>query len=199
MSFLAPSKNSWAFRRSWSIIYWLPTGIFLSSYFFHVKTVSGRSMQPTLNPDNSRWKDVVLFSKFAVHTTQEYGRDDIVTLRSPEDPRRILIKRIIAMEGDTVKTLPPYPDQEVKIPPGYVWIEGDEHFVSDDSNRFGPVSQSLIESKLVMVVWPPDRFGAAGRRTDYRPPRNAREERHISDAVKREQARHSRVRVPTTL
>ena len=79
--------------------------------------------------------------------------------RSPEDPGRVLIKRIIAMEGDIVQTLPPYPDKEVRIPEGYVWVEGlamqhlsafphltytplqgDEHFLSADSNRFGPVS-----------------------------------------------------------
>lgn len=44
--------------------------------------------------------------------------------RSPEDPRRILVKRILAVEGDTVKTLPPYPEKEVDIPQGHVWVEG---------------------------------------------------------------------------
>jgi inner membrane protease subunit 2 len=36
----------------------------------------------------------------------------------------MLVKRILAMEGDIVKTLPPYPDREVHIPQGHVWVEG---------------------------------------------------------------------------
>lgn len=32
-------------RCSWSILYWFPTGFFLSTHFYHVKTISGRSMQ----------------------------------------------------------------------------------------------------------------------------------------------------------
>ena len=48
--------------------------------------------------------------------------------RSPEDPKRLLIKRILAKEGDTVKTLPPYPDPEVVIPKGHVWVEGQSFF-----------------------------------------------------------------------
>jgi inner membrane protease subunit 2 len=122
-----------------------------------------------------------------VHTVGGYGRDDIVTFRfayssaqllprpkltlinsSPENPKRVLIKRILAIEGDTVKTLPPYPDREVKIPQGHIWVEGinhrlhllgffpltiklgDEHFVSDDSNRFGPVSPYCSSSRQLL-------------------------------------------------
>ncbi|KAF8192484.1 hypothetical protein BJ912DRAFT_924827 [Pholiota molesta] len=70
-----------------------------------------------------------------------------VVCRSPEDPKRLIIKRILAKEGDTVKTLPPYPDTEVVVPENHVWVEGvksfrnplgDEPFWTDDSNRFGP-------------------------------------------------------------
>ena len=36
----------------------------------------------------------------------------------------MLVKRILALEGDIVKTLPPYPDQEIVVPQGHVWVEG---------------------------------------------------------------------------
>ncbi len=69
------------------------------------------------------------------------------------------MKRIVALEGDVVQTLQPYPEQEVKVPPGHVWLEGkhthlyltsstqestngyvgDEGFRTIDSNRWGPV------------------------------------------------------------
>ncbi|KAK7049627.1 hypothetical protein VNI00_005658 [Paramarasmius palmivorus] len=65
-------------------------------------------MQPTLNPDSSPGRDVALFDRYAIHTRRIYQRGDIVALTSPENPERVLVKRIIALGGDRVKTLPPY-------------------------------------------------------------------------------------------
>ncbi|KAK1236716.1 hypothetical protein PQX77_000072 [Marasmius sp. AFHP31] len=154
-----PSEKNKEPSLLWRYVYWTPAVCILGDFFYNLKTVSGRSMQPTLNPDSSPRKDVGLFDRYAIHTLQRYQREDIVALKSPEDPKRTLVKRIVAMPGDRVKTLPPCKDAEVVIPPGHVWIEGDEPFHSDDSNRFGPVSMSLIESRLVCVVWPLDRLG----------------------------------------
>lgn len=36
----------------------------------------------------------------------------------------MLIKRIIALPGDTVKALQPWPDAVVTIPQGHMWVEG---------------------------------------------------------------------------
>lgn len=36
----------------------------------------------------------------------------------------MIVKRILAVEGDTVRTLPPHPDPEVRVPVGHVWVEG---------------------------------------------------------------------------
>jgi inner membrane protease subunit 2 len=36
----------------------------------------------------------------------------------------MLVKRILALPGDRVHTLPPYPDQVVTVPPGHAWVEG---------------------------------------------------------------------------
>ncbi|KAH9938556.1 peptidase S24/S26A/S26B/S26C [Fomitopsis serialis] len=115
-------------------------------------------MQPTLNPDTSPWRDLVLFDRFSIRTLRKYERGDVVALASPLNSK-LLVKRIIALGGDTVKTLPPYPDAEVRIPPGHVWVEGDEPFHSEDSNTFGPVPLALIDSKLIWIVWPQQRFG----------------------------------------
>lgn len=148
--------------------------------------------------------------------------------RSPEDPKRILIKRILATEGDIVKTLPPYPDHEVLVPKGHVWIEGiyhcisdyltthtrvllgDEHFLSDDSNRFGAVrflifvcsifffqptvkiSLGLIQSKFIMVLWPMHRFGFL-KSVNSRVNAGGQLDRQALAELRRNEIRHSRV------
>ncbi|KAG8899963.1 hypothetical protein FRB99_006342 [Tulasnella sp. 403] len=99
-------------------------------------------------------------------------------LRSPVDPSRRLVKRIVGVENDIVRTLPPFPQQTTQVPVGHVWVEGDEPFVSHDSNRFGPVrpshpqhtltlqvllfakiSTGLIEAKINYIIWPLSRIG----------------------------------------
>ncbi|KAJ6599186.1 signal peptidase [Mycena vulgaris] len=145
------------FRRVCRVLYWIPTAILLTD-LYTLKQVSGRSMQPTLNPDESLlWRDVAIFDRISIHTFQRYGRGDIVALKSPNNAKYELVKRIIAVEGDTVKTLPPYPEPEVHIPKGHIWVEGDA-FHSQDSNSFGPVPLGLVDSRLVSLIWPLWRF-----------------------------------------
>ena len=71
------------------------------------------------------------------------------------------MKRIIALEGDTVYTKPPYPFPKQIVPVGHVWIEGDhpEAGKNYDSNWYGPVSTSLIVGKIGGVCWPLKRAG----------------------------------------
>ena len=100
-SVFSSSMGLW--KRSWSVIYWLPTGIFFCHNVYNIKVISGPSMQvriysssipfpnsfnprcpskPTLNPNASTWRDRAIFNRFAVHTLGQCNRDDIVTFRS---------------------------------------------------------------------------------------------------------------------
>ncbi|TCD67673.1 Arginyl-tRNA--protein transferase 1 [Steccherinum ochraceum] len=144
-------------RWTLSTLVWLPIGIVFTETFYTVKTVSGRSMQPTLNPDSSLARDVVVFDRWSI-VLGNWKRGDVVALLSPSD-QKLIVKRLVALPGDTVKTLPPYPDQEVVIPEGHAWVEGDEPFRSEDSNYFGPVPLGLFDSKLSFIVYPFQRFG----------------------------------------
>ncbi|KAL0949694.1 hypothetical protein HGRIS_009731 [Hohenbuehelia grisea] len=172
----------------------LPIGAVACEYFYKIKVVNGRSMQPTLNPDWLLSRDVGVFDVFSVQAKHHYTRGDVVALVSPMNPERMLIKRILAVEGDVVQTLPPYPDPTVIIPKGHVWVEGDESFRTDDSNRFGPVPSALIESKLISIIWPLNRFGVFRSKPSINmdgldePSR-----RHQKDAVDRDRWRDSRV------
>ncbi|KAG1863419.1 peptidase S24/S26A/S26B/S26C [Suillus tomentosus] len=195
-------------RRAWALIgrplrwiYWLPLGLGFTQYFYTLKTVRGRSMQPTLNPDTSSWDDIVIFDRYSINSGEPIRKGDIVALRDPINSRKMLVKRVVAVAGDIVKTLPPYPDAEVFIPEGHVWVEGDEPFRTLDSNKFGPVPLALLDSKLMYIVWPLDRIGP------LRPPISpvskkgaSRDFRWYSDmaAFEREQRRQSRVTTRST-
>ncbi|KAJ7699957.1 peptidase S24/S26A/S26B/S26C [Mycena rosella] len=160
-------------RHAWRVLYWLPSLVLLREVGV-LKLVSGRSMQPILNPDESLlWRDVAIFDRISMHTHRPYRRGDIVALKSPSDAKYELVKRIIAIEGDIVQTLPRlvlailqhrnlsfgsrYPDPEVCVPQGHVWVEGDA-FHSQDSNSFGPVPLGLVDARLVCLIWPWWRF-----------------------------------------
>lgn len=41
-------------------------------------------------------------------------------------PDEVLVKRVVALPGEVIQTLPPYPLEEVKVPEGHIWVEGNE-------------------------------------------------------------------------
>uniref|UniRef100_A0A663MXE4 Mitochondrial inner membrane protease subunit 2 n=1 Tax=Athene cunicularia TaxID=194338 RepID=A0A663MXE4_ATHCN len=68
-----------------------------------------------------------------------------------------IIKRVIALEGDIIKTIG-YKKKYVKVPHGHIWVEGDHHGHSFDSNAFGPVSLGLLHARATHILWPPQRW-----------------------------------------
>ncbi|XP_049498920.1 mitochondrial inner membrane protease subunit 2 isoform X3 [Panthera uncia] len=105
-----------------------------------VARVEGASMQPSLNPGGSQSSDVVLLNHWKVRNF-EVQRGDIVSLVSPKNPEQKIIKRVIALEGDIVKTMG-HKNRYVKVPRGHIWVEGDHHGHSFDSNSFGPQEET---------------------------------------------------------
>jgi inner membrane protease subunit 2 len=101
------------------------------------------AQQPTLNPDTSGLRqDVVLLDRSPTWSPRQLQRGDVVLFHSPHQPDTLSVKRIVALEGDTIKTLRTYPDATVQVPRGHAWVEGDEPFHSRDSNYYGPVRRS---------------------------------------------------------
>ncbi|KAI6873120.1 hypothetical protein KC338_g1760 [Hortaea werneckii] len=142
-------------------------------------SVTGGSMEPTLSPlDNTTGqKDYVLWNKWEIES--KIRRGDIVLFSLPGRPDDHGTKRVIATEGDTVildprrrpkdeasgRDLPESTGwdmykRRVEIPPGHVWVEGDNWRKTRDSNWYGPISKSLIQGKASAVVWPWDRSGS---------------------------------------
>ncbi|KAK1280154.1 hypothetical protein QJS04_geneDACA004840 [Acorus gramineus] len=101
--------------------------------------VYGTSMYPTLNESG----DVVLIER----VSPRLGRvrsGDVVHLRSPRIPKRIVCKRVVAVEGDPV----PGSFFDRTVPEGHVWVEGDNPYTSRDSRDFGPVPTQMVEGRV---------------------------------------------------
>jgi len=87
-----------------------------------------------------------------------------------------LIKRVIGLPGETVQGLngrvyidgdaldEPYLPKgtytsnfgPIVVPPGHVWVMGDNRTDSSDSRVFGPIAESTIVGRAVWRVWPLD-------------------------------------------
>lgn len=70
------------------------------------------------------------------------------------------VKRVVALEGDVVRTRAPYPVATVRVPHGHVWVEGDgPPGTSLDSNTYGPVSRRLLTGRVTHVALPLRKLG----------------------------------------
>ncbi|GAA5859648.1 hypothetical protein JCM8547_006178 [Rhodosporidiobolus lusitaniae] len=130
-------------------------------------------MQPTFNPDTSHmYRDIVLVNRLAAfesaHGDQSgFKPGDVVAMKSPLNPENLVIKRLIALPGTLVRTLPPYLEKTVRVPQGHCWIEGDERFHSRDSSQLGPVPLGCMEGRVDWILWPPSRFGPVAERPGW--------------------------------
>jgi signal peptidase I len=136
------------------------------------------SMLPTI-----QLGDQVLANKF-VYRFRSPSRPDIVVFDDPTGQVDTLIKRVIAVGGQTVDLrsgkvvvdgtpldepythgLPSQPLMPsdvvfpVKIPAGYVWMMGDNRTDSQDSRFFGPVPMSAVHGRAFFIYWPFSRIG----------------------------------------
>lgn len=134
----------------------IPASVTLFDLCGYVAKVEGCSMQPALNPPDWKMSDYVLLNRWGIRQ-YNFQRGEIVCLTCPSNPGQKIIKRIIGLEGDTIKT-PGYRSRLVTVPQGHCWVEGDHHGLSLDSNVFGPVALGLINARASYVVWPPRRW-----------------------------------------
>ena len=93
----------------------------------------------------------------------DISRGDLLIYISPKDPDELLIKRVIALENDLVRTDGRWAEETgnddlVRIPRGHAWLQGDNLSNTVDSNKYGPVSLGLTIGVATHIVWPPGRI-----------------------------------------
>uniref|UniRef100_A0A7S0UIF4 Peptidase S26 domain-containing protein n=1 Tax=Polytomella parva TaxID=51329 RepID=A0A7S0UIF4_9CHLO len=123
-----------------------------SSYIASSIVPVGRSMQPTIESEG----DVLLVEHVSVNFNR-LSIGDVVTSVSPDNPRDLVCKRIVALEGEVVE-IPPswkYPfGASTLVPKGHVWLQGDNPSVSKDSRIYGSVPINMIEGRVFLRCWP---------------------------------------------
>jgi signal peptidase I len=140
------------------------------------------SMHPTLQRN-----DRILVNKLA-YRFAPVQRDDVVVFRAPPAASRTeselpareeeFVKRVVGLPGDTVEIhdgllyvngephelpnlreraeyeFPPY-----VVPPGRLFVLGDNRNHSNDSHRWGSLETSRVIGRVAFIYWPPGRLG----------------------------------------
>jgi signal peptidase I len=144
--------------------------------FFRIPQVDGRSMLPSITDGSHVLIDTLSYGLRLgpiVVGARPIMRGDVVAFRTPAGDGHILLKRVVALPGDTIalvngttfvngRPFVPAPGiigdtsnlRPQTVPPGRLFVLGDDRPDSVDSRAFGPVSEAAIVGKALFVIWP---------------------------------------------
>jgi len=131
----------------------------------HPYRAMSEAMSPTIHAGD------ILIPDFGAYRDQTIARGDIITYIAPDSPSgRPFVGRIVAIDGDTVRIANGklyvndapveepylaepiyYTAEELTVPPGHVYVLGDNRNDSNDSHLFGPVRVDAIQAKVVEI------------------------------------------------
>ncbi|WP_282939366.1 signal peptidase I [Paenibacillus sp. RC67] len=156
-----------------SVVVALLIVLLIHQYGFHLSTVKGASMQPTI--EEGEW----LFINKTILWIGSPKRGDVVVVREPDgidSEHQYLVKRVVAVAGDEVyikqgklfvngeESEEAYTDTLIedgrfdpyKVEVGHVFVMGDNRHrhASYDSRSFGAVSLNQVEGRAEWIVWP---------------------------------------------
>lgn len=156
--------------------------IALRTFVFVPYEIPSGSMEDTIMTGD------MVFSEKVTYYMRAPQQGDIVTFDDPEVEGRTLIKRVIAVGGQTVNLVDghvvvdgvvldePYtlgkesnplnrtaPGVDISfpytVPDGSVWVMGDNRTSSQDSRYFGAIPVSSITGRAALIYWPANDFG----------------------------------------
>ena len=154
--------------------------LIIRAFVVQAYKIPSGSMIPTL-----LLGDKLFVNKF-VYRFREPRRWEIIVFKSPEEPKKDFIKRLIATEGETVEIrdgaiyvnsflqTPPdeirnnfyynqepfaAPGQAITVPEDSYFVLGDNSLSSRDSRYWGFVPKKKLIGKAFLRWWPPRRIG----------------------------------------
>ncbi|KAK9842321.1 hypothetical protein WJX81_006527 [Elliptochloris bilobata] len=135
----------------------------IHEFVFELSIAYGPSMMPTIDSIG----DVLVVDKWSAWRRKiEVG--DVVLALSARTPHDRIIKRVLGMEGDIVRVLPtsrrPEGGGKQLVPPGHVWLQGDNTLNSTDSRDFGPVPYNMVLGRVVFKIAPLGKMGFIERK-----------------------------------
>lgn len=149
----------------------------LRTFVFVPYEIPSGSMEETIMTGD------MVFSEKISYYAREPQRGDIVTFDDPEVAGRTLIKRVIAVGGQTVDLQDGYvvvdgvvldepytngkesfplartaPGKDIAfpytVPEGELWVMGDNRTASQDSRYFGSIPVKSVTGRGAMIYWP---------------------------------------------
>jgi len=127
----------WSPSAHYRLVTGLLTGAVVACAWHRVARVevTGDSMRPTLVPGD----------RLVVVRGRRARPGDLVTLPDPRSPQRVVVKRVLRVDGDGVA------------------VGGDNPDASTDSRTFGPVPARSIRGRVVYRYFPEERRGRPQR------------------------------------
>jgi signal peptidase I len=149
----------------------------LMKFVFSAIKINGKSMSPTLEDG-----DRVIISKINIRNS--IRRFDIVVMHNPRQKKKPLVKRVIALPGESIELkngrvyinrkllqqhfikspgallTDPLKGEPLILKSGQFFVMGDNRNFSKDSRVFGAVPVQLIYGKATFRYWPLSKFGS---------------------------------------
>ena len=112
-------------------------------------------MCPTLDHRDN----LVMLDCFTTQFVREPVKGEVIMAKNPYKPGNTIIKRVINTEGELADVFSHKDGKniQVEIPPGHIWVEGDNKENSKDSRDFGPISLALVEGIVRYRIFPFDK------------------------------------------
>ncbi|MBN1640948.1 MAG: signal peptidase I [Anaerolineae bacterium] len=164
--------KSWLFEVGETVLPAIVIAVLINLFLAQATRVYGSSMEPNLHTDQ---RLVVEKLSYRLH---EPRRGDVVVLRMPERGPELLIKRVIALPGETIEVRDgavlvngvrleePYLGRPTSgtfgptlVPEGQLFVMGDNRGASNDSRVFGPVDRTRIIGRAWISYWPLETIG----------------------------------------
>ncbi len=179
--------------REWteSIIIAVVLALIIRTFIIQAFKIPSGSMIPTFEVGDRIFVSKFIygakipFTNFRLPAIRQPMRGDIVVFKSPETPRKDFVKRLIALEGETVEIKdgnicinekmidgPPsihavsyynigdYGKEgvPVKVPKDAYYVLGDNSANSRDSRYWGFVPEKNMIGKALLIYWPLNRM-----------------------------------------